>query len=172
MPNEGRQKVLAAAEALELILYGVPELTNVGSGIVRQTGELRVIPDAFVRVQLGSIRGQAVGPKFRVEGEEVSNQPRVVVDVDPVPDDVHRTPELSTQEAEELHDVLGSDVPVLLQQVEVQAQSVAPGTDRDRAYGGEPVMAIPAFLDWRVAPRRERPPHQGSEHEAGFIEEN
>ena len=172
MSNETREEVLAAAEALQLILYGVPELTNVGSSIVRQTGELRVIPDAFVRVQLGSIRGQAVGPKFRVEGEEVSNQPRVVVDVDPVPDDVHRTPELSTQEAEELHDVLGSDVPVLLQQVEVQAQSVAPGTDRDRAYGGEPVMAIPAFLDWRVAPRRERPPHQGSEHEPGFIEEN
>jgi hypothetical protein len=157
---------------MELALYPDPELTDVRCRVVRETGELRVIPNPFVRVLLGGVRGQSVSAELRMERKEVPNQPRVVVDVDSVPDDVHGTPELSAEKAKELHDILRPDVPIVLQQVEVQAQSMPPGADRDRADGRDPVMAIPALLDGRLSPRRECSPDQGSEHEAGFIEEN
>jgi len=170
--NETGKEIRTPAEAMELVVYLGAELINVGRRIVCQTSKLGVIPDPFVRVQLGSVRRQSVSPKLRIKRKEVANQPRLVVDVESVPDNVHGAPELSAQKTEELHDIFGPDVPVVLQQMEVQAQPLAPGADRDRADGGDPVMAIPTLLDGRLSPRRERSADQGSEHEAGFIEEN
>jgi len=86
-----------------------------------------------------------MGPQMRVTGQEVPNQVRVVVNVDPVPDDVHWPPQLPAQEAKESDDVLGSDVPVVLQEGEVQAQSVPASTHRDRTYCGDPVVRIPGY---------------------------
>lgn len=166
MMNETYKQVLSSAEAHEFILYRGPELTNVGCRIVCEPGKLRVIPHAFVRVQLRGIRRQPVRPQFRVARQEVTNQPRVVVDIDPVPDDVQWPPDLPAQEAKERNDVLGSGVLVVLQEAEVKAQSVSPGTHCDRAYGGDPVVAIPALLHGRLPARCERSTHQGGEHEA------
>jgi hypothetical protein len=170
--DETGQEVFAPSEATELVVHFGAELTDVCRRVVCQTSELGVIPNAFVGIQLGGVRGQTVSPKLWVERKVVPNQSRVVVDVDPVPDDVHRTPELSAQEGQELHDVLCPGVSVFLKQLEVQAQSLASWADRDRADGGDPIMAIPAFQDGSLSPRRERSPDQRSEHEAGFIEEN
>jgi hypothetical protein len=170
--DETGEEILALTKAIEFVLYRVTELTDVRRRVVCETGELGVIPNPLVRVELRSVRRQPMGPKLWVERKEVPNQSRVVVDVDSVPDDVHGAPELAAQEAKELDDVLRPDVPVVLEEVKVQAQPLALGTDRDGADGGDPIMATPALLDGSLSARGERSPDQRCEHEARFIEEN
>ena len=172
MPDKSSEEIFASTEMFELMVYCVAEFSNVGGCLVGEACELRVIPDAFVRVQLGRVGWQPMSPNTGVAPQVVSHKPRLVVDVDPIPDDVQRSPDLAVQVAEERHHVFSSRVPVVLQQDEVQAQSALPRTQRDRAYGRNPIVTSPALLDWCLPARCERSAHQRSEHEAGFIEED
>ena len=49
MPSETGKEVFSLAKGLELVSDGGPEFTNVGSGIVRDTGERRVIYRASLK---------------------------------------------------------------------------------------------------------------------------
>lgn len=125
-----------------------------------------MIPNPFIGIQVRSIGRELIGFDTLVTVQELLHQSRGVVDVDPVPDNAQWSLQLPDKKPKEVHDILGSCVPVVRQQLEVEAQPISPGADRDRADCRDPVVARPALLDRGLPPRRIGPADQGREHEA------
>src|SRR5512134_1450932 len=116
--DETSKEILAPPETREFAAHGRPPPR--GSRDERTSCDSKPL-------RLGSarrVRGQPVGAEFRMERMEIPNQPRVIVDVDSVPEDVLGTPEQSAEKAKEFHGVLRPHVPIVLKQVGVQAESM------------------------------------------------
>ena len=62
MSDEAGKKVLPLAKSLELSIHHSTKLVNVRRSKVRKPSELRVVPDAFIGVQLRSIGRKAIRP--------------------------------------------------------------------------------------------------------------
>ena len=84
------------------------------------------------------------------------------MDLDPVPDDIEGSLELATYEPKELDDVFSSNVLVVREQQEVEAERVPLGAEGDGADGRDPVVTIPALLDRCLAARRKGPADERS----------
>ena len=166
MADEAREKILAATQPVELPVHSPAKLVCIRGSEVREAGELGVIPHTLIRIQLRRVCREAVSSDVYVASQVLSYAPSLVVDVAPVPDDVEGSLDLATQVSQELDHIISSNVPVGLEQVEVEAQSAPLGTQCDRADGGDSIVAIPALLDGCLPPRRERATHERRQHEA------
>lgn len=166
MPNEASEEILASAQTLELHLHSPAKLLCIRGGEVCEARELGVIPHAFIRVQLRRICWEAVSSDLYIASQVLADTPTVVVNVAPVPNDVEGPLDLATQVLQELDNVISSHVSVGLEQTEVEAEPAPLGAQRDRADGGDPIVAIPALLDGRLSTRRKRASHERRQHEA------
>ena len=110
MPYETREQVLPPSKLFELCLYRLSEIMDVSGSKVTEASELRMVPDSLIGIQLLSVGGKTVGVNAWVSSEELSHEPRVVVDLDPVPDDVQRPLNLAAEISEKPDNVLGVDV--------------------------------------------------------------
>jgi len=166
MPDEACQEILAAAQLLEFQVHSAAKVMCIRRREVCQSRELGVSPHTLIRIQLRRVCREAVSSDVYVASQVLSHAPSLVVDVAPVPDDVEGSLDLATQVSQEPDYIISSNVPVGLEQVEVEAQSAPLGTQCDRADGGDSIVAIPALLDGCLPPRRERAPHERRQHEA------
>jgi len=166
MPYETCKQILPPSEISELSLNSCSEVMNVTGRKVTEPGELRMVPDPLIGIELRSVGGKTVRLNVRVPGEELSHDSRVVVDVDPVPDDVQRPLNLAAEISKKADDVLGVNVSVVLEELEVKTKPVALGAYGDGAYGRDSVVSVPALLNRRLATGRERASSERREHEA------
>ena len=166
MPYETCQQILSTPKLFELRLYRLSEVMDVSGSKVTEASKLRMVPDSLIGIQLWRIGGKTVRVNAWVSSEELSHQSRVVVDFDPVPDDVQRPLNLAAEISEEPDDVLGVNVSVLLEELEVKTKPVALGAYGDGAYGRDSVVSVPALLNRRLATGRERASSERREHEA------
>ena len=166
MPDEACQEILAAAQLLEFQVHSAAKVMCIRRREVCQSRELGVTPDPLVGIQFRSVRRKSVCFDTDVAGQVLPDTSSLVVDVAPVPDDVEGLLDLATQLSQELDDVVRAHVPVRLEKVEVEAESAPLRTQRDRADGRDPIMAVPALLDGRLPSRGKRAPDERGEHEA------
>jgi hypothetical protein len=166
MANEACEKILAAAQTVEFPLHSPAKFVRIRGSEVREARELGVIPHTLIRIQLRRIRREAVSSDFYVASQVLSYKPSLVVNVAPVPNDIEGSLDLATQVSQELDNVISSHVSVGLEQTEVEAEPAPLGAQRDRADGGDPIVAIPALLDGRLSTRRKRASHERRQHEA------
>jgi len=172
MPDETCKKVLPVAQSLEFRGDRPAEVVYVSGCEVRKPREFRVVPHALVRIQLRGVGGKSMSSNMVVTSQVLSHVPRVVMDIDPVPDDREWSLDLTTEESKEFNDVLRVGIPVVLEELEIEPQSMPLGADGEGTDRRDPVVTVPALLDRGLSPRRKGSPHQGREHEAGFVEEN
>ena len=131
-----------------------------------------MIPNSLVRIQLGRVRWKAMSANAAIASQELPDDPRIVMDVDPVPDNRQGPLNLESEASEKSDDVFGVDVSVVLEELEVKTQAVTSWAHGDGADRRDSIVSIPTLLDWRLSPRRVGAAYQRCEHEAGFIEEN
>ena len=166
MLDKPSQKFLARLQPRELLEKAGSQVVGICWREVGEASVLRVAPDTLVGVQLGSVGRELCGDDSAVFAEEVPNDKGSLVDVAPVPDDRHRPAQVTKEQSKELDDVLSADVSIVWQELEVESKSLSYRTQRDRAYRGDSISAIPAALNWRLAAWRVGPSREGSEHEA------
>jgi len=125
-----------------------------------------MIPNSFVRIQLGRVRGKAMSANAAIASQELPDDPRIVMDVDPVPDNRQGPLNLESEASEKSDDVFGVDVSVVLEELEVETESMALGAYGDGADRRESVVAVPALLNRRLPTRRKGASSERREHEA------
>lgn len=89
-----------------------------------------------------------------------------IMDVDPVPDDRQRALDLTVQQPEEVDDVLRLRVSVVVEELEVEAETFTARADRYGADRGDAIMPSPALLNRRLTSWRERSAYERRQHEA------
>jgi hypothetical protein len=172
MPDKTSKKIFTMAQFLQFRGDGSAEVADVCCSEVRKPGKLRVVPHTFVWVQLWSVRGKSMSSDMAIAGQVLPHVSRMVMDVDPVPDDFERPLDLTTEEAKEPDYIFRVGIHVVVEELKVEAQAMPLGAECNGADRRDPVMTVPALLDRGLSPRRKCSPHQGCEHEAGFVEEN
>ena len=166
MPNEAGQEILAAAQLFEFQLHGTAKVMCIRRREVCESPELGVIPDPLVGIEFRSICRKSVRSEAGVAGQVLPDTLSLVMDIAPVPDDVEGLLDLATQLSQELDNVVRPNVPVRLKKVEVEAESVPLRAQRNRANGGDPIVAVPALLDRGMSSRGKRAAHERGQHEA------
>lgn len=166
MADEACQEILAAAQTLKFQLHSASKVMCIRRREVCESRELGVIPDALVGIEFRSICRKSVRPDADVASQVLSDTASLVVDVAPVPNDIEGPLDLATQLSQELDNVIRPHVPVCIEEVEVEAQSVSLRAQRDRADRGDPIVTVPALLDRGMSSRGERAPHEWGQHEA------
>ena len=141
------------------------EMVGVNSREVREPGIFCVAPDSFVGIQLGGIWRKFGSDDSTMPAQKLPNGLGSVVDVAPIPNERHRTADLSKEKTQKFNDVLRTDVFVIRQELKVEPQSFLYGTQRNSADGGDSVSAIPAMMDRRLPARRKRAADHWSQHE-------
>ena len=145
---------------------------SVARGEVRESCVLRVAPDSFVRIEVRCVCRQLLGNGAWMPAKILPNDYRPVMNIDPVPDDRHRPAELPVEQPQELDNVLGVNVLVVRQEVEVQPEASPLRTYRDGADRRDSVSPIPAIVDRCLPSGRESSSNCRSEHKPRFVEED
>lgn len=126
-----------------------------------------MIPDAFVGVQLRSVRREGHQMKAARASEKVLHgittmNGAVVQQHDQMPTD------LPQELAQEGGDLFALDV--VFVKLAVQRAMESPGTDGDTRNGGDSVVAIPMMHDGGLSDRAPRFAHGRDQEEPGFVD--
>jgi len=130
---------------------------------------LEVVPDAFVRVQVGSVRGEGHQMKPARAGEEVLHR-IAAMDGAVVQQHDQMTTDLTQEMAQERLRLCPLDV--VLVEVAVQHAMEAPGADRDAGDRGDTVVTVAVAHDRGLADGTPRLAHGGHQQEAGFVDKD
>src|SRR5262245_58323578 len=109
------------------------EVVLVGRSKIGEAGVLRMVPDAFVGIELRRVSGKLVRLDPFMTAKECLHLFGPVMNVDPVPDDRQWALELAVQQPEEVDDVFGLRIPVGVEELEVEPKSIPVRADRKRA---------------------------------------
>jgi len=169
---EGSEQITSSSQHRQLIRDRLPKVRSVGCSEVGESCVLRVTPNAFVRVEIRSVGRQLLRHDARMPTKVFPNDNRSIVNVDSIPHDCHGLAEMPVEQSQELDDILGVDVFVVRQQVEVQPDASPFRAHRDGADRRDPISPIPAVVRRRLSAGCESSSNRRSEHKAGFIEEN
>ena len=82
-------------------------------------------PDLFIRIELRRIAGEFLGMDLRMFCQATPNRSGAIMGVASVPNDLKRTAQVSSQEAEKLDDLFGPDVLIVREHCEVQIPLLA-----------------------------------------------
>lgn len=149
----------------------IAQPAGVGGGQVGQPSVLAPPPDQLVRVQLRGLGRQRLGDAAGMRGPVGRHGRRAAVAATAVPQ--HRpafTPP-RPQLVEEADDVLGTGLLVVAEDLKIQVGPPPLGADGAGADGRQPVAAVRAFADRRLAARGPRPADGRGEQVARFVEE-
>lgn len=130
---------------------------------------LRVLPDSFIRVELGGIARETVEVEpgiARLQGAEGF----AAVDRAVVPDHDHGAAKMAEQVPQEGADLRLSDV--VEPQREVQSIASASGTHREAGDDGDPIATLAMAKQGRVAPRRPGTTYARDQEEPRFVDED
>lgn len=166
MRDKPSQKFLTRPQPRELFDEAESQVVGICRGEIRQTCVLCVAPDALIRIEFRRVRGKLSGNDSPVLAKEVADDASSLVDVASVPDDRHRPTQVTPEKSKKLDDVCGAHVLVVRHQFEIQPEPLSYGAQGDRTDRRDPVSAIPASLDRRLAAWSVRPSHEGRKHEA------
>ncbi len=166
MLDKPSQKFFARLQPRELLEKAGSQVVGICWREVGAASVLRVAPDALIRIEFRRVRGKLSGYDSPVLAKEVADDASSLVDVASVPDDRHRPTQVTAEKSKKLDDVFGSHVLVVWHQFEVQPEPLSYGAQGDRTDRRDPVSAIPASLDRRLAAWSVRPSHERRKHEA------
>ena len=156
-----------AADAVERPPQVPPQLA-LGVGTPVREPLLRELPDAFVRVELGGIAGEAIEVQ---PGEDATQRTDRIpfVNASVVPHEHDRSSEMAKQMSQE-----GADLGVLdvfrMERV-VQAEATAAGTHGDARDHGDPIAPLPVVEQRRLASWRPGLAHARNQEEARLVDE-
>lgn len=142
------------------------EIVLVGRSEIGETCVLGMIPDTLVGIELRCISWKLVRLDPFMTAQECLHLFGAVMNVDPVPDDRQWTLELAVQQPEEVDDVIGLRIPVVVEELEVKPQSIPVRADSKRADRRDAIMPAPALLDRRPSPWSECATDERCQHEA------
>ncbi len=153
----------------EGIGYGFVQVLSVPWHEVRQLRPLRVVPNMFHGVEVGSITGQPfdLQPSCSLFCQFAHGTPMYAPAVQ---DHDDLSSQLPVQMPQEVHDVIGRDIAV--EKPKVEAQSQCPRRHRDGTQCAPAVMPVPGVEDRRMATRGPGPTSQRLQHEARFVEKD
>ena len=144
------------------------ELSNIlGSAIGH--GFLGLVPDSFVRVQLGCVPGKVLHLQPRVASEELANLV-ALVDRTVVPQDDDRPPQMPQEMPQKVADLRAPNVRLV--HPVVQPDPVLPRADREPGNDRHLVMLVPVVERGRPASGSPGPTHGAGQHEARFVHED
>jgi hypothetical protein len=176
--GQKRGKIGFADASLEQIRRG-GQPTDLVSEDVHQLGlrvwsavgqtVFEVPPDAFVRIQFGSIWGQRDQMKAPSACEERVNRV-AAVDGAVVQEDEHVAADVAEQSAQEDDHGLALDVVVV--EVAVQDTMESPGADGDAGDGGDPIVTLAMPDDGRLADRTPGLANRRNQEEPRFVDED
>jgi len=144
------------------------ELSNILGPAIGH-GLLGLVPDSFVRVQLGCVPGKVLQVQTRVLSTEL---PNVVTLVDSaiVPEDNDWPRQMSREMPEEVADLRVPNV--RLMHLVVKPHSVLPWADRKAGNDRHLVMLVPVIERGRPAAGSPGSTHGAGQHEARFVNED
>lgn len=140
--------------------FGLRLWTAVGQGA------LQVIPDAFIRVQLGGVRGQGFHVQTGRPGEQLLDR-ITAMNLAIIQQHDQMAVHLPQQMAEE--DGHFFTVDIVLIQVAVQRTMATFRADGDTRNGRDPVVPIPMMNNRRLSDRAPRFAHRRNQEEARFV---
>lgn len=157
-----------AADSLERQAEVPPELV-LGVGTTVRKPLFRELPDAFVRVELGGVAGEAIEVQ---PGEGATERPDRVslVNGPVVPHEDNRPSEMAKQVPEKGTDLGVPDV--LGVQGVVQPETPAVRAYRDRGDDRDSIAPLPVVEQRRLAPQRPGLAHTRDQEEARLIDED
>lgn len=130
---------------------------------------LSLLPNAFVRVELGRIARKAVEMQSGMAGLQRTDG-FAAVDRAVVPDQDHGTAEVSEQVAQEGADLRLSNV--VREEQEVQAIASPPRAHRNAGDRGDPIAALTMAKQRRFATRCPGSAHARNQDEARLVDED
>jgi len=144
---------------------------QVGLGVRTAVGQdaLEVVPDAFIGVQFGSIRGEGHQVQAPRADEQILDRIGSM-DLGIVQQDNQMTTDLTQEMAQESLDLFALDVVLIQQAIERAMQAL--GADGNAGDRGDSVVAV-AVTHHRSLPHRAPCfPYGGDQEEPGFVDED
>ena len=140
--------------------------------VVRATvgeGALEVRPDELIGVEFGGVAGEPVDVEARMplqQGAHIG----AVVNGATVPDHDDVFSKVTEERAEEHRNLHMTDV--VRMEMDIEAESMALGTDRDGGDRGDLVVPVPVPNDRGLASWSPGPPNVGNEQDPGLVKEH
>ena len=162
------QRGSRAAEFAQLPGNGDEQLVK----IVRTAiGEfvVHLVPDAFVRIEFGSVGGECLQAQAGVLSQERTDG-IALVDASIVPDDDDATAQVAQEMSEELADLrMGDVVPI---KTEIESEALSARTDRYPGDCRDSIVPLPMFVDGSLTARTPCPSHGRYQQEPRFVRED
>jgi len=141
-------------------------------GVVRDAvcqASLKITPDELIGVKLWRISREVKGLYSGMSLKELLNDPGTV-DGTPVPEQDNGAPEMTTKVAEELPDLLGSDVSIGIK-ARKEPESFSSRGDSDGGDSRDFPPTPSDHEDWRFSPDRPASLDPGNKRESALIQE-
>jgi hypothetical protein len=167
MLEERSQQVLIRLDAADRPGDRLPQMQGVVGDEVCQVRVLGVVPDLFVRVELGGVGGQPFDADSPTEAFLKPSSSRSMHGP-AIHDQDNRSAEPLQQGGDKGFKIVRDDV--VVEDVKVETQPFAPWRDCNRRNDRQPVMPISTIQHGSFSTRSPSTPHRRLQHEARFVE--
>ncbi len=165
--EEGFQECLVGACLAQRRSHRLSKVQHVVGYEVRQIGILRVVPDLFVWVKFRCVSGKPLDHDTSTKSPLQSTHTRLV-NLPAIEDQRDRPSEPAKQVCDKFDKVVRDDV--VINDVKVEAQSLALRRDRKRRNGRQSVVPVPTIEHRSFATRGPSASHGRLQHKARFVE--